>query len=63
MDLNISNKTQITSKNTRNIDFLKNREIWFRPISLVLTRHTPSSLLYLLSFYKTFDRNNQNLCL
>ena len=61
MDLNILYKTQITSKDTCNIDFRKTREIWFRSISPVLARHMPSSSPYVLLYYTSFDHNNLNL--
>ena len=57
MDLNMTNKTLKTSKYTRNSDFRKTTEIRFAEIS----RHTPSSLPYILFYYTTFDHNNLNL--
>ena len=58
MDLNISNKTQNTSKNTRNSYFLKNREINQFAFNIHISnaiRPILSSLRVLI--YKTFDHN------
>ena len=60
-DLNINYKMSKTSKNTRNSDFRKTREIHFCVIYPVLARHTPPSSPYSLFYYITFDHNNLNL--
>ena len=60
MDLNISNKTQNTSKNTHNSDFLKNREIWFSSdISRSSAPYAPFSPLPTLILYNFRSRQPQ----
>ena len=61
MDLNIAYKTYKTSKNTRNSYFRKNREIRFSIDISRSSRHTPSSLPCVLSYFTTLDHNNLNL--